>query len=391
MKLKGARVACSSERACQVDLSIEQGRIMPFDERPENSFEIDLSEHLILPGLINSHDHLEFNLFPRLGQGPHSNYMEWAAAIYHPAASPIREQLSVPKNLRLLWGGIKNLLSGVTTVSHHNRYHPNLFDIGFPVKVLQRYGWAHSTHFTPDFAARYASSPSPLPFLIHAGEGSCEMSRGEIDCLYRVGMLSDRTVLVHGVALDSRLTELLRHHGTSLVWCPSSNLFTLGRTLGRETLQSGLPVALGTDSALTGQGDLIDELQIAHDLGIATPTQLFQMVTTNAARILRLDNGEGEIRQGGVADLVVVADGNTSPAESLFGMLPELVIVGGKIKLVSSRLADRLPDRRKFGLEPIWLEGRGEYLVDANISKLHAAVTPLLGRDFRLAGRRIAA
>jgi cytosine/adenosine deaminase-related metal-dependent hydrolase len=391
MKLKGARVACSSNRACQVDLFIEQGRIMPFDEQSENSFEIDLSGHLILPGLINSHDHLEFNLFPRLGQGPHSNYVEWALAIHHPAASPIKEQLSIPKNLRLLWGGIKNLLSGVTTVSHHNRYRPNLFDTGFPVKVLQRYGWAHSTHFSPDFAARYADSPLPLPFLIHAGEGFCEMARGEIDCLDRAGMLSDRTVLVHGVALDSRLTELLLHHGTSLVWCPSSNLFTLGRTLRRETLQSGLPVALGTDSALTGEGDLIDELQIAHHLGIATPTQLFHMVTTNAARILRLTDGEGEIRRGGVADLVVVSNRNSSPEESLFGMRPELVIVGGKIKLVSTRLADRLPDRLRFGLQPISLEGRGNYLLDANVSELYAAVTPHLGPDFRLAGKRVAA
>ena len=33
---------------------------------------IDLQDYLILPGLINSHDHLEFNLFPRLGHGPYT-------------------------------------------------------------------------------------------------------------------------------------------------------------------------------------------------------------------------------------------------------------------------------------------------------------------------------
>ena len=50
-----------------------------------------------MPGLINAHDHLEFNLFPRLGRGPYPNAGEWARDIYHPDRSPIREQLRVPK------------------------------------------------------------------------------------------------------------------------------------------------------------------------------------------------------------------------------------------------------------------------------------------------------
>src|SRR5262245_47510100 len=83
---------------------------------------IDLENRLILPGLINAHDHLEFNLFPRLGRGPYSNSADWARDIYQPEVSPVREHLSVPRNIRMLWGGLKNLLCGVTTVCHHNPY-----------------------------------------------------------------------------------------------------------------------------------------------------------------------------------------------------------------------------------------------------------------------------
>jgi cytosine/adenosine deaminase-related metal-dependent hydrolase len=96
---------------------------------------LDLDGHVVLPGLINSHDHLEFNLFPRLGRGVYPNATEWARDIYHPERSPIREQLQVPKPVRLAWGGLKNLLSGVTTVCHHNPYERKIFGAGFQCEL----------------------------------------------------------------------------------------------------------------------------------------------------------------------------------------------------------------------------------------------------------------
>src|ERR1019366_4544725 len=120
IRLTGARVALASTRAEQIDLQISRGRILPFDAPISASVEYDLSGHLLLPGLINAHDHLEFNLFPRLGGGFWPNAQAWAAAVYSPDCSPVKEHRTVPRAVRLAWGGIRNLLCGVTTVAHHN-------------------------------------------------------------------------------------------------------------------------------------------------------------------------------------------------------------------------------------------------------------------------------
>jgi cytosine/adenosine deaminase-related metal-dependent hydrolase len=384
MTLRGARIARGARESERLDLTIRGGRI-----HFEGSAQvIDLTGHLILPGLINSHDHLEFNLFPRLGHGPYPNAGAWADDIHHPFDSPVREQLQIPKPVRLWWGGLKNLAAGVTTVLHHNPYLPEVFEApGFPVRVPARFGWAHSLRFSPDLTERYAATPAGTPFLMHACEGTDDSARNEIYQLDAAGVLGPSTVLVHGVALDSAGLWLARERGVSLIWCPSANEFTLGRTVSRDALDYGIPIALGTDSAMTGAGDLIDELRFAQRY--VDRDRLYGMVTADAARILKLDSGEGEIRQGGVADLVVVEDRGQSPAEALDGLRPELVMSGGRIRLISGRLAGKIQVRGRY--QPMEIEGRGRWLADLDVRPFAATARAALGDGFRLAGRRVAA
>ena len=102
--LRGARLAFGPVSATSQELAIRAGLIEdwgrpPALKPPTNSLALELDGHLVLPGLINAHDHLEFNLFPRLGRGPYPNAGEWARDVYRPRESPIREHRRVPTQL----------------------------------------------------------------------------------------------------------------------------------------------------------------------------------------------------------------------------------------------------------------------------------------------------
>jgi cytosine/adenosine deaminase-related metal-dependent hydrolase len=392
MILRGARVALNARESERLDVCVRRGRVHSLEERAASlrSAELtsfDFDGFLVLPGLINAHDHLEFNLFPRLGRGTYSNATAWANDIYRPDQFPIRQHLEVPKPVRLFWGGIKNLINGVTTVAHHNSYDANVFEQGFPIRVVKRFGWAHSIAFCTDLQASYRATPPGAPFIIHAGEGTDDKAHAELGILDQAGLVGPTSVIVHGVALYGSDIPLLKQRGVSLIWCPTSNLFTLGKTLSTEVLQSSIPIALGTDSALTAEGDLSDEIRVAsRHTGLC---RIYDMLTTQAANVLRLRHKEGSIRQGARADFIVVEDRGQAPVESLPNINPELVVVGGRIKLISVHLATSFRLRHPRRMHRIAVEGRGDWYIDCNIPELSAPAKWVLDDAFRLAGRRV--
>jgi len=335
-------------------------------KRVTEGIELDLDGLQVLPGLINAHDHLEFALFPRLGQRHYANATEWAADIYRPDQSPVREHLEVPKSLRLLWGGLRNLVCGATTVSHHNPYEP-IFDGDFPVRVANSYGWAHSPAFEPNIRACFDATPPGAPFLIHAGEGTDDDAAAEIFKLQELGVLTERTVLIHAVGFREDGWALIRKAGTAVIRCPRSNLFTLGRTLSPDAVASGIPMALGTDSPLTAEGDLLDEVAAARELG-------WEYDSVAAARILRLSPQPD--------DWIAVPD---------FGEPPELVVIGGRIHLIGPRLARALPPGLCREFHPLRIETRPPVLVRWNVPHMLEEAARHLGEDVRLAGRRVSA
>lgn len=107
---------------------------------------LDFNGALVFPGLINSHDHLDFNLFPRLGNRTYHNYTEWGPDIHSNNRTSIDPILAIPQHLRTQWGIYKNLLNGFTTVVNHGEY---LDTANSPITVFQECYCLHSVGFEP--------------------------------------------------------------------------------------------------------------------------------------------------------------------------------------------------------------------------------------------------
>jgi cytosine/adenosine deaminase-related metal-dependent hydrolase len=374
---RGARVAISAARAEKADIAVTRGRIERIGAA-SGAGGLDLSGYLILPGLINAHDHLDFSLFPRLGDGPYETCGDWARDIRTRFAEAIEQVREVPREERLMWGGIRNLACGVTTVCHHNPAHP-VFARGFPVRVMRRFSWAHSLEFSPELARGHAACPRTRPFIFHAGEAVNGAGRRELATLAQLGLLAPNSVLVHAVALDGASLKLARRNGCGLVWCPSSNLFILGKTLKQEILKSDLRIALGTDSGISAEGDMLDELRFAQAISGIASERLYAMVTTAAADVLRLTRGEGRLEPGAVGDFVLYRDAGQSPCETLLGQTPEAVFIGGRLQLASEDFAARAPEAGAF--RRLTIEGRGSVRVRGDVPRMRPGM--------RLAGRQV--
>ena len=290
--------------------------------------EVDLGGRLLLPGLVNGHDHLDFSTFPPIGRPPYASAYEWAADVNAGDGDPAaKAALSVPLADRLFLGGLRNLLSGVTAVAHHGPYHRSLGREGFPVHVLSRYQFAHSPGLTPHLRRTYRSTDRRIPWMIHVAEGNDARCWEEVRALRTARLLRENTVLVHAIALGAEDRAAIAEAGASVVWCPESNRHLYGTTAGvRELLEAGVRVGLGSDSPISGVRDALSNLAAAHREAVLGTDALLGLAGPSTAEVARLPGGR--LRPGDRADVAAF--------RSLEGLLAgdrdalELVLMEGR-------------------------------------------------------------
>jgi cytosine/adenosine deaminase-related metal-dependent hydrolase len=391
--IKGARCALTSADAAFTNLLTNSAHIEQLDSRPQShpTPTLDLAGYLLLPGLVNAHDHLEFALFPRLGHGPYANASQWAEDIHQRDAAVIALHRSIPRDARVWWGAIRNLLAGVTTVCHHNPLTPEMLDPAFPVTVVRDFQWAHSLAVNGDLTAKFQTGPREQPFILHAAEGVDARSAAEFQQLLDQGVVRENTVLVHGLALTPDAIAALNAAGASLILCPSSNAF-LFHEVPSPAAASVKNLALGSDSPLTAAGDLLDELRFAHTHAAFTAEALYRMVTTAPAQILRLNQHEGRLTPGSPADFIATRDRGLSPADTLARISSqdiELVIRNGQVFLTSDTLYPRLSPTQRDGLELLLVDGHRRWIRAPLARLFHAAAPVMHGATLHLAGKKV--
>ncbi len=301
---------------------------------------IHFSDAIAFPGLINSHDHLDFNCFKPLGNRKYNNYTGWGSHIHEEYKKDIDSVLKIPQELRTRWGVYKNLLAGVTTVVNHGMK----LEIKDPlIDVLQCYQDLHSVGFETHWKWKLNNPVyRNKTCVMHTGEGVDRQSHIEITRLLKYNFLKKKLVGVHGVAMDASQAKGLE----GMVWCPESNEVLLGHHADIGSLKTETNIVFGTDSTLTGRWNIWRHLRLARSLSKVSDKELYGMITGSPARLWCLNGGAlMPDRDAGI--VVAGTKGGEASFDAFFGINPEdilMVMHKGQIRMFDESIISQLTD-----------------------------------------------
>jgi aminodeoxyfutalosine deaminase len=322
---------------------------------------------ILVPGLVNTHTHLELTGFD-FGAPPEPDFRSWIARV-----RAVKETRSTEAFLAAVRVGVLDCwAAGVTTVADTG-------DSGSVIQVLAELGGsgiAYQEVFGPhpaqvdeslaglrsrvDALGRFAvgrvrlgvsphapytvSGPlysavaswaetEKLPLAVHLAESPAESEllrqgtgpfaaawreRGipvpagqgstPVEWLERHGVLGERTLCIHVVQADDADLARLARRGSAVAHCPLSNsAHGHGAAPLAALLAHGLRVGVGTDSVLSvGALDLLAEARAARRLASLDADGALALATLDGARALGMDGAIGSLEPGKWGDCVVL-------------------------------------------------------------------------------------
>ena len=306
-------------------LNVQSGRIAGLSAKSSGPI-VDLSGTVVAPALVDAHDHLFGNYFPKIGRNDGS-YLNWKPWDDDLKAHPVyKERAHIqPVDIYRL-ASYKHILSGCLTVSDHmpHRVNEPLLDAikDIPIRIQRKYCLAHESS---SYDLRWGDGivfehrravKEKIPFITHIEEGWDEEATKGIDILKVLGSLTKNTVLIHAIALSDRDIDDIAKARASCVWCPGSNWFMFRKTgQVKKWLAKKINVSLGTDSPHTGELNMLYEARWGRKLykkiyGSELDSKtLFRMMTINPAKALWLDKETGSLEKGKSADFIAVRRG----------------------------------------------------------------------------------
>lgn len=334
---------------------VHVGADVPGPARSDDEI-VDCRDHLIMPGLINTHTHTGFALFRGLAEARARE--DWFTAAYAP---PYMER-AVPEDYYwgTMLGGLEMLMNGVTCTADRFSHMAviaeaferlgmravichTLRDITQPLEwdramaLIDRWGTAADSRIhcgigphAPDTCSdellrriRRAARENGARIFIHCSQARAELAalrkrghRGGVHCLAATGVLGPDAVLAHCIYIDEEEIRLLADSGGWVSHCPASAARIEGHLAPVPALlHAGANVTLGTDWAVTNNGmDLFDEMKsagllnkvAAGDTSVLPSAALLRMATIDAARALGLDAHTGSLEPGKRADIIAL-------------------------------------------------------------------------------------
>ncbi len=284
----------------------------------------------VYPGLIELHNHLSYNILP-LWNVPKTftNRNQWGGIPEYRKliSGPMQVMGKTPGYVQAIvrYVEAKCLLGGTTTSQGIALYSNN---------GIQKYyrGIVRNVEQTdePDLpealskisdveasdADKFLSRLQKTScLLLHLSEGLDTKAHQHFEALkLKDGSwaLWNSLAGIHSAALTKEDFEILNNFGVSIVWSPLSNLLLYGGTAKiKDAKNSGVLIGLGSDWSPSGSKSVFHELKIArlfskNNGDIFSDRELLELVTINAAKILKWDNVIGNIKPGKRADLLVL-------------------------------------------------------------------------------------
>ncbi|RYU68626.1 amidohydrolase [Aliivibrio finisterrensis] len=321
---------------------------------------IDANDGIVMPGMINAHNHLPMIAFRGLGEEGISNRL---FAYFFPLEAQKLSRELIYNATKL--GAIDLAQSGVTTYAdmyyHMDEMAKATKEVGlravlgetvikFPVvDAKQPYGgiqyaksfieeYQNDPLITPAYAphAVYTVSKEKLqeinqlsedydvPVLIHVAEFPNEETRikdptkaeSPVEYLEEIGVLDERMVIAHGIHLSQHDQALLKQADAGVVYNSMANAKgATGIAPAWDMFRADMRVGLGTDGPMSSnQVDLWRTLSYAanmqrlkhSDRTIMIPEQVIEMATIGGAKALHMEDEIGSLEVGKKADIIII-------------------------------------------------------------------------------------
>ena len=387
----------------------ESGLIAAVGARDELGAGDHYAEALILPGFVNAHTHLEYEVYAGFGDG--LGFADWIGLHVQRKQRIAFEDMEAIARL----GALSCLRSGITTVgdcsfsgaaatacaelglrgtiylevfgTDAQRFQPMQERIADVLSDDLRVGisphapytctidlYREAAAFDLPIATHLAESDDETEFLL-TGKGAWESfaemlvpppGTTGIRALAEAGLLDSNVLAAHCVKADEEEIALLAEHDVAVAHCPRSNgILGCGVAPLTALRDAGIRVCIATDSpASTPSFDMFDEMRTAIYAARAreqrpdalTTRDALELATLGGARALGLDGSLGSLVPGKKADLTIL-----SLAASSFIPWEDPVtgaVLGGSPQGVIATLVSGKPRYEKGG--KTWLE-----LIDA--------------------------
>ncbi|MFV2030936.1 MAG: TRZ/ATZ family hydrolase [Gammaproteobacteria bacterium] len=355
-------------RDSQIDSLLPIDELQIQDDYPDAEV-IELSDHLLMPGLVNSHTHVSMSLFRGIADDLH--LMDWLNNHIWPAEAQWVDRQFIDDGCQLT---IAEMIRSGTTCMNDMYFYPDqvartaqrlgmrtvvgLIVLDFPtVWAKDADDYLHKGLAVHDEIREYSlvtsalaphapytvsdepleklsiySNELDLPVHMHIHETEFEVAeavkntgRRPLERLDQLNLVNSNLIAVHMTQLNEFEIERLAETGVHVVHCPESNLKLASGLCPLVKLQdNGINVALGTDGAASNNDlDMLAEMRMAAllakgvsgDASACNAQQTIRMATINGARALGLGERIGSIEEKKQADLIAVdlSNCNTQP------------------------------------------------------------------------------